>query len=374
MANIGEKIKLLKGLLGDQIAHTGPFYVTIDVTRRCNLNCTGCRYHSPELNMPSPGEQNNMDISLDMVKKLCDELEEMGTTRNIIFTGEGEPLIHPHIFDMIEVAKHKGFHISLFTNGTFLEESMINSLIDSRLDRLQVALWASTPKVYEQNYPGANPENFRKIINGLKRLARLKVEKRSNSPAVVLHHPINRINYRNIDAMFDLAHDTGCSSISFSPLKSRRGKLASYALSSEEEKCLRNALTLLKESLNSLSLKHNIDQTLLRYEIGEEVWGALPCYIGWLHARIKVNGVVLPCNPCDLPMGNLQEKKFSEIWNDLPYRSFRSNTRTREGLGLMDSHCDCGFCCHVEDNLRVHRLFRWFAPLKNSLNVHHWSY
>jgi hypothetical protein len=49
----------------------------------------------------------------------------------------------------------------------------------------------------------------------------------------------------------------------------------------------------MKKRLNSLSMEHNIGETLLRYRIGEAVWNKLPCYVGWLHARIKVDGMVL---------------------------------------------------------------------------------
>jgi len=122
------------------------------------------------------------------------------------------------------------------------------------------------------------------------------------------------------------------------------------------------SLTSLRKQLDSLSLNHNIVQTLLRYKIGDTVWEKLPCYIAWYHSRIRVNGNVFPCQRCDLPMGNLDENSFNEIWNGTLYRSFRKKTLTRKGLGSMGKYCDCRFCCYVGDNMKVHRVFRWISP------------
>jgi MoaA/NifB/PqqE/SkfB family radical SAM enzyme len=361
MATLPKKVKLLKGLLTGETAYVGPFYVTIDVTRRCNLTCLGCRYHSSLINLPAPGDQAILDISFDLVEKLCEELVTMGTTV-ISFMGEGEPMLHPRLPDFISMAKALGFKVTLITNGTLLDEARIHSLIDSHLDLLRVSLWASSIEEYEKNYPGTNPDYFKRIVNGLRLLSVLKAEKGSKFPSVHLHQPINKNNFQKIDALVDLAYETGCNASSFSPFLSHRGRLDRYGLSPEEEKSLCLSLTTMKKKLNSLSMGHNIDETLLRYRIGEAVWNKLPCYIGWLHARIKVDGTVLPCGPWNQPLGHLNENRFQEIWNGPHYRTFRQQTLTRQGLAYIAKVCDCGFCCLTKDNVRVHRFFQFFSP------------
>jgi MoaA/NifB/PqqE/SkfB family radical SAM enzyme len=75
-----------------------------------------------------------------------------------------------------------------------------------------------------------------------------------------------------------------------------------------------------------------------------------------------VDGTVLPCKPCEMIAGNLTEQTFRDIWNGPGFREFRRRTRTRRGLADLRRSCDCGFCCHVGDNARTHRWFRWIAP------------
>jgi MoaA/NifB/PqqE/SkfB family radical SAM enzyme len=361
MATIQKKIKLLRGLLSNEKAYTGPFYLMLDITRRCNLRCLGCRYHSPLLPIPSPGDSDILDISFDLVKKLCEELSTMGTDE-IVLTGEGEPFLHPRLFDIISVIKTAGLRVTLVTNGTLLEESSIHSVLDSGLDVITVSLWASSPGDLEPNYPGTKSDHFRKVLEGLNLLSTFKAEQNRKLPSVVLHQPINRFNFKKIDKMVDLASSTRCNALSFSPFYTSRGKLAPYALSPVEFKSLYYSLIHVKKRLNSSPINHHIDEVLLRYRIGEAVWDQYPCYIGWFHSRIKVDGTVLPCSRCDLPLGHLKENSFQEIWNGLPYRNFRRRLITKSAVNSIHQDCDCGFCCFVGNNIRIHRKFKWVSP------------
>lgn len=362
MATFLKKIRLLKGLHTGETAYVGPFYTTVDVTRRCNLSCPGCRYHSSVMRtIPSPGDQEVLDLPFDLFIRTCSELQSMGT-RSIILIGEGEPFLHPRLLDLIAAAKDAGLHVTLLTNGTLLDEKRIQPLIDSRLDILKVSLWRSSEEEYECNYPGADSKNFEKIIGRLKCLSSTKVAQKSKLPLVVLHTPITRHNFQSLEKRVELAHETGCNILTFSPLKTRKGELAREALATDEERQVVLTLSRIEGRLNSLSIKHNINETLLRYRIGEAVWQKLPCYIAWLHVRIKVDGTVLPCNPCELSIGNLNENSLPEIWNSLAMKNFRRQVLSRQGLAEMTLHCDCGYCCHTLDNWRMDRVFQWLSP------------
>ncbi len=360
---LSKRIGLLRGLLSGNTARTGPFSVTVDVTRRCNLKCPGCRFHSDKVRIPAPGDPNIQDIDEAMFKRLCSELKAF-RTETMVLLGEGEPFVHPRLVELVAAAKDAGFEVVLYTNGTLLDESRLQALVALSLDVLKISMWASSEEEYERNYPGAPPDNFSKIVASLKDLARIKAEQKSPLPSVVLHRPISRDNYRSVEAMPGIADETGSNQLSFSPVKTRKGQLDFMALSPDEERVLTTTLKKMKRDLKALSLESNIDQTLLRYHIGEAVWEKLPCYIGWIHARIKTDGTVMPCNPCNLPVGLLRESSFGAIWNGPAFREFRGQTITHEGLMDVGRNCDCGFCCHTGQNLRVHRVFKWCSPLR----------
>lgn len=41
MATFGQKLRLFRGLLSREVAHTDPIHAVIDLTRRRNLHCLG---------------------------------------------------------------------------------------------------------------------------------------------------------------------------------------------------------------------------------------------------------------------------------------------------------------------------------------------
>jgi len=362
MATLYQKLKLFHGLLTREIAFAGPFAVTVDVTRRCNIRCLGCAIHSPYVTGQAPHDTATQDLDVNMFGRLCRELQTMNTN-TLVFCGDGEPLLHPRMFDLIQLAHSAGFRTVLLTNGTLLDEIKVRSLVDSRLDLVRVSLWASSPDEFKRNYPGTSADYFTTIINGLHLLASAKNSQRAASPHVALHLVINRHNFQSIDSFVDLAIEMRCDSVSFSPLHTIFDQIASYGLLRQEENLLGEQLLRAKEKLRSLEVEHNIDETIRRYEAGANVWKKVPCYVGWMTCRMKVDGTIQPCNPCQLPMGNFREQSLGEIWNGPVYRAFREMILAPNSSRVMDERCDCSFCCHFSDNLRVHRFYKWMSPL-----------
>ena len=66
-----------------------PYSVNISVTEKCPLKCPFC-FHEYD---------NDNELSVNQVYRYIDELASMGTAQ-IQFSG-GEPLIYPHILEVI---------------------------------------------------------------------------------------------------------------------------------------------------------------------------------------------------------------------------------------------------------------------------------
>lgn len=363
MASLAQRIKILRGLLNGEEARTGPFYVDVDLTNRCNLKCVGCLYHSPYVEARPRGDSVAGDMPFSLFERLCSELKAMGTT-DLTLQGAGEPMLHSDLPEIIQVAKSHGFGVELITNGTLLTRNNVEALVAARLDRLKVSLWASSADQYHDLYPGTDPGYFSKVIEGLKLVAAVKTERSSDRPLLALYQPLNHQNFQKIDALVEMAHGTGCDGLLFAPLGNVLGELPSIALGPEEERQARRSLSQARERLDSLGLKHNIGQVLFRYQMGRDVWKRLPCYLAWLHARIRVDGSVEPCGRCgaEVDFGNVNKQPFPEIWNSPAIRAFRRRAMTIDGLASLGEQCDCSYCCFIEDSLRVHRIFHWILP------------
>jgi MoaA/NifB/PqqE/SkfB family radical SAM enzyme len=362
--SLGRQLKLIRGLLDGQAAYTGPFYVDVDLTRRCNMRCLGCSTHSSTTRTPPPGDQAVTDAPLDVVEKLGASLERLGTT-HVYLKGLGEPLLYAHVFDTISIFRRAGCRVELFTNGTLIDSRAAAHILDSGLDVLRVSLWANNEREYEKLYPGTPIGTFHRTLGNVRLLTRLKAQRAVSRPRVILTAPLNRHNYQSTAQRADLAHSLGCQGVAFDYYRDW-GEFASAALSAQETQALCHDLAMAKARLESLSLSHNVAQILLLYRLRQVAQRETHCYVGWYYSRMRLDGTIVPCAPCALPMGNLKDDTFEAIWNGDPYRSFRGKASKRQGLASLGPHCDCEWCCHTRDNFQVHRRFRWLRPFSRN--------
>jgi radical SAM protein with 4Fe4S-binding SPASM domain len=286
-------------------------------------------------------------------------------TTSLVLQGAGEPMLHPEFIDIIQWTKSTGFHITLLTNGTLLNQITVNSIIKAKLDVLKVSLWATNTEQYRKNYPGPNTENFYRVIEGLTEVSNQKKASGSCHPELVLYYVINHYNYQTIDEIVDLACKVGCNQLYFGIMHNFRDGLNEAILNTEEKDEVSATLEKTKPQLHSLSMGHNIDTLLLRLKTGTKVWKDYPCYVPWFHARIRADGMVQPCGRCDntINFGDLHKQSFGEIWNGKEIRAFRKQVSSPKGLKEMTSHCDCRYCSFLGDIERVHRVYKWFQPL-----------
>lgn len=51
----------------------------------------------------------------------------------------------------------------------------------------------------------------------------------------------------------------------------------------------------------------------------------IPCYAGYIYSKVRVNGDIVPCCKADkVPMGNISNARFKDIWVSKKYQTFRT--------------------------------------------------
>ncbi len=363
MASLLDKLQLLRGLASGEVAYGGPRWVTLDVTQRCNNICLGCKFHGAPDRSPVSGDQGPRMLPEALVRRICAQLPGAGTSE-LVLAGEGEPFLHPRLFDFIADFKQAGFSVQLFTNGTLLDETRVRSLIDSGLDSLNVSFWAIDEREHRAWHPGVSLEHLDRRVEGVGRLNRAR-KLRRRGPRVNLQFPLTRVNFRQVAQRVDLARRIGCDALTFGFFRDWVGAQAEQGLLPEDIAMIRGDLLGAKRVIEAEGIAHNIDQYLAHGQWGHRTWTRLPCYAGWFQSDIKADGTVNVCGQCSDVMGNLLEQDFEQLWNDAPYRRFRRRSSSVEGLASLGSTCDCANCCLVKDNLRVHRIYRHLAPVRD---------
>jgi len=125
----------------------------------CNLSCSYCVAESG----PKAARRG---LSLDFVKRLCDEAGALGFEQ-VYFTG-GEPFILPEIYPMLAYACEQ-FETTVLTNAMFLHGGRLEKLEAIRNARLivQISLDGSTP---EQHDPYRGEGSWVKTVSGMQAL------------------------------------------------------------------------------------------------------------------------------------------------------------------------------------------------------------
>jgi MoaA/NifB/PqqE/SkfB family radical SAM enzyme len=121
--------------------------VIVDVTEVCNLACIHCPH--PDFKKSEYYDARYLDPALNT--KMVDEVRDhgQGKTQYIRYTSEGEPLIHPKGYDMIEEAvQRSGVYVTLTTNGTIMNEKRTRKLLEAGVHMIDISIDAHLPETY----------------------------------------------------------------------------------------------------------------------------------------------------------------------------------------------------------------------------------
>lgn len=131
----------------DRLKAEFPSQVIVDVTEVCNLACIHCPH--PQFKKSEYYGGRYLDPELN--SKVVDEVKThgWGSTQYIRYTSEGEPLVHPKCYDMLEYAvKHSGVLVTLTTNGTIMNEKRTQELLAAGVHMIDISIDAFTPETY----------------------------------------------------------------------------------------------------------------------------------------------------------------------------------------------------------------------------------
>ena len=120
----------------------------IFITDMCNLKCTGCFVRKVT------GESLPPHMPIDEFKSVIDQASSKFWQINLL---GGEPLLHPHLPELIQICKEANLNVTVYTNGYFVDTCGKDSLKDAKL---RVSLYS-----YDGEYKSAKslPKHDHKI-------------------------------------------------------------------------------------------------------------------------------------------------------------------------------------------------------------------
>jgi radical SAM protein with 4Fe4S-binding SPASM domain len=258
-----------------QEKHQFPLCVMIAVTSRCNLRCGHCY-------LLSKPEYNELILQAGVLQ--------------LILTG-GEPALRSDLIQIVRQAAQRRFYVTLKSNGTLLDDDIVNKLWQAGLSELQVSLYHPDAKRHDE-FVGLEGAHYRATsalvkfhsLGGIARVNLLIMDWNAGSLGDLIDFcEINELRYA---ADLRVEHRIDGDG---SPCRLRAGSEA--LISTLADSRLYNRLFLEGEQYRKTA-----SMPLCR--ASEDVCVIMP------------GGDVWPCQVLPWPLGNIRETPFDKIWLD----------------------------------------------------------
>jgi tungsten cofactor oxidoreducase radical SAM maturase len=298
----------------------------IEATTGCNLQCRTC--------IRNIWDDPQALMSRETIQCLLASLDDLPNLQRVIFSGFGESLTHPHIFDFIESIREHELAVTIATNGLLINPIIASKLVKLGVDRVMISIDGGKPETFA-DVRGAL---LSQIVENIRNLNEAKRQLRSLFPSIGIEFVALRSNVAELEQVSQLASQLNVSRI-----------LVSHVLPYTEE--LRDEVLYGYEPVppfKSISWPLRADAWIMwaTQDLPRMHWGAdRRCRFVQDHAMvIGWDGGISPCYALShnyryfaidgreklvsrYGFGNVNENSLAEIWMSEDYVRFRNEVK-----------------------------------------------
>ena len=333
----------------------GPKTLNLGIIRKCNYKCIFCRFHGPFTKRESSGNTNDSMPFTDIIT-IIEQAYMMGT-ESIIISGEGEPLMHQKIVDIISYIGKYRFNLKILTNMSIFDViPKILKLPHTLNLSFLVNMLAVSPKKYKQIY-NQNASDFYKVLRFAECL--------NKKFPVCFNYIVMKNNLNDMWDFVNLAKALGIKSVSFKFPISDYERYKSILLSKKESKVLLDNINKILRFSKQCNITVNLERLLPFFRRQACTAVVKNCYNGWRYSSIAPDSNVYNCCIYNKPIGKIISGNFSEV-----YFSKSSLSRCIEGKKQIVPHSvwwgRCKICPHIERNAFVNNVLNMEEESKNA--------
>jgi len=293
-----------------------PISYSIEPTNHCNLKCPECPSGLGTLTRPLGF------LQLEDFKLLIDEIKSTGFYVQLFF--QGEPFINKELVKMINYAQERNVYISISTNGHFINEENVDSVLENAPDKMIYSVDGLDEESY-QNYRVGGI--FAQADISLRNLVKRKNELKKKKPFIEFQFIVMKQNEHQLDDVINYGKDVGVDKVVFKTMQ-----ISSYE----------NALKFLPE--NKKYRRYNVENGF--FKIKNKLKNH--CFALWRTSVITWDGRVVPCcfdKDAEFELGKIDGSSFADVWKSGKYNNFRKR--------ILNNRNSVDICVNCIEGLKV---------------------
>ena len=271
-----------------------PRVYAVEATNHCNLRCVMCPRGEPDLMERPLGSMSD-----EVLERVLDDARFFADP--CWFHWFGEPLMHPRLFEHLDLVKSRGVpNLGISTNATLLDDRRRRALLDSPLDTLMIAIDGTDAATYERIRLSDRHE-YEEVVENARSFLALRRSRASATPRTVLSIIVMRQTEPQLAEFREQWMEAGADDVVFKPFTTWGGQTGDFT---------------------------DLDAPTVRARFG--AGRANPCSFLWEGLVIAWNGLVVPCcfdYDAKEVLGDLTRQSLAEIWNGEPYQRLRRDER-----------------------------------------------
>lgn len=273
-----------------------PERITIEVTNRCNLQCSMCPRNKVKMKMG--------DMRMRLFKKIIDEIANFLPACLVPFF-RGESFLNPQFLGMLAYAVNKKIKpIQIATNALFLNPKTAKRILNLGVDFISFSVDTGRRDLYNKIRKNSD---FGTVFHNILYFLELKSKKGLNFPEIQI-----------------------------SAVKTK-----------ENEPFIKEFINFWEGKVDRIRIyqEHSLKDRLGEVESKKPKEKRMPCLKVLTDLVIYWDGDVAICNhdwKRDIFIGNVKKESIEEIWNSPAYREIRERHMAND----LEDFSPCNYCSH----------------------------
>ena len=308
-----------------------PLSGTFELTPVCNMDCKMCYVRLSAKQQRSIGPLADADQWLSLAR----DAQKAGMLY-LLLTG-GEPFLHPQFRQILEGLHKMGFIISVNSNGTLIDETVVEWLKQCPPARINISLYGASDETYARLC--GNPNGFQQATKAISMLQEAGI-------GVKLNCSLTPENAEDLPVIAEFAREKGLvlqvATYMFPPTRKNSESIGKNHRFSPEDAAyymaLADYLTLGKERFLAGGYSEVMDPEEPCADLGDDI----RCRAGKCSFWVTWQGKMMPCGMFPVRNApNVFQMPFPKAWQTV-----------KDGSSIIRLPAQCA-ACNVKDTCRA---------------------